>query len=69
MNVEDSINEIIRKYLEKRSKITELYQYKFNTPNNIKNMNHQIKECDDEYKNEIRQKKIEIILNKKISKF
>jgi len=63
MNIEKVLQEIGRRYIEKRQQIALNWQWEFNTEQNIKIMNNQIKECEMDYIVELRQKKIEHLLN------
>jgi hypothetical protein len=62
-SIEESVKEIGRKYTEQRKEIAERFQFEFDTEENRKIMNEQIKECETEYIKELRQKKIEHLLN------
>lgn len=63
MSIEEIIKEIGRKYVVKRKQIASKWQWEFDTEENRKIMNEQIKECENEYVKELRQKKIEHLLN------
>jgi hypothetical protein len=63
MNIEEVLLEISRKYVGKRQEIATNWQWEFNTPENREIMNKQIRECEMEYIVELRQKKIEHLLN------
>lgn len=62
-NIEESVKEIGRKYTEQRKEIAERFQFEFDTEETRKTMNHMIKECENSYKQELREKKIDHILN------
>jgi hypothetical protein len=55
--IDKTIQEIDRKYVEKRQQIALNRQFEFDTEENRKIMNEQIKECETEYIKELRQKK------------
>ena len=63
MNIEEALLEISRKYIDKRQEIALNRQFEFNTPENREIMNKQIRDCERDYILEIRQKKIEHLLN------
>jgi len=61
--IDEVLQEIGRRYVEKRKQIAVNWQWEFDTEENRKIMNEQIKECETEYIKELRQKKIEHLLN------
>jgi len=63
MNIEEVLLEISRKYIDKRQEIALNWKWEFNTPENREIMNKQIRDCEMDYILEIRQKKIEHLLN------
>lgn len=67
-SLEESVKEIGRKYTERRKEIAVQFQWEFNTKETIDTMNHMIKECEKSYKEELREKKIEHLLNDTISR-
>ena len=63
VNIEDCFKEIGRKYTEKRKEIAERFQFEFDTEQTRKNMNYMIDQCEKSYREELRDKKIEHLLN------
>jgi len=62
-NIEESVKEIGRKYTEQRKEIAERFQFEFDTEQTRKTMNYMIDECEKSYREELREKKIEHLLN------
>lgn len=62
-NLEDIVQKIGREYVEKRMEIEESWQYEFDTVQNRLAKQQQIDEVDKIYKEKLREKKIEHILN------
>jgi hypothetical protein len=62
-NIEDCVREIGRKYTEQRKEIAERFQFEFDTEQTRKTMNYMIDECEKSYREELREKKIEHLLN------
>lgn len=62
-NLEEAVKEIGRKYTEQRREIAVRFQWEFDTEETRKMMNHMIKECEKSYKEELRDKKIEHLLD------
>ncbi len=63
VNIEDCFKEIGRKYTEKRKEIAERFQSEFDTEQTRKTMNLMIDQCEKSYREELRDKKIEHLLN------
>jgi len=63
INIEESVKEIGRKYTEQRKEIAERFQFEFDTEQTRKTMNYMIDECEKSYREELREKKIEHLLN------
>jgi len=62
-NIEESVKEIGRKYTEQRKEIAERFQFEFDTEQTRKKMNWMIDQCEKSYREELREKKIEHLLN------
>ena len=62
-NIEESVKEIGRKYTEQRKEIAERFRFEFDTEQTRKTMNYMIDECEKSYREELREKKIEHLLN------
>ena len=62
-SIEESVKEIGRKYTEQRKEIAERFQFEFDTEETRKMMNHMIDQCEKSYREELREKKIEHLLN------
>ena len=62
-NIEESVKEIGRKYTEQRKEIAERFQFEFDTEQTRKTMNWMIDQCEKSYREELRDKKIEHLLN------
>jgi hypothetical protein len=62
-NIEESVKEIGRKYTEQRKEIAERFQFEFDTEQTRKTMNWMIDQCEKSYREELREKKIEHLLN------
>jgi len=62
-SIEESVKEIGRKYTEQRKEIAERFQCEWNTEQTRRTMNWMIDQCEKSYKEELREKKIEHLLN------
>lgn len=62
-SLEESVKEIGRKYVEQRMEIEQRFLFEFDTAETRNMMNHMIKECEKSYKEELREKKIEHLLD------
>jgi hypothetical protein len=62
-NIEESVKEIGRKYTEQRKEIAERFQFEFDTEQTRRTMNWMIDQCEKSYREELREKKIEHLLN------
>ena len=62
-SIEESVKEIGRKYTEQRKEIAARFQFEFDTEETRKMMNHMIDQCEKSYREELREKKIEHLLN------
>ena len=62
-NLEKIVQEIGREYVEARKEIEESWQFEFDTQQNRMAKQNQIDEVNRSYKERIREKKIEHILN------
>jgi hypothetical protein len=62
-NIEESVKEIGRKYTEQRKEIAERFQFEFDTEQTRRTMNWMIDQCEKSYREELRDKKIEHLLN------
>lgn len=67
-SLEESVKEIGRRYVEQRMEIEQRFSFEFDTKETRDMMNHMIKECEKSYKEELREKKIEHLLNDTISR-
>lgn len=63
MDLEDIVQKIGREYVEKRKEIEEIWQFEFDTIQNRLAKQQQIDEVEKLYKEKLREKKIEHILN------
>jgi hypothetical protein len=63
MDLEDIVQKIGREYVEKRKEIEEIWQFEFDTNQNRLAKQQQIDEVEKLYKEKLREKKIEHILN------
>ena len=63
INIEESVKEIGRKYTEQRKEIAERFQFEFDTEQTRRTMNWMIDQCEKSYREELREKKIEHLLN------
>jgi len=61
-SLDETVKEIGRRYLEKRKELANQWQFEFDTPQKREIMNNQIKQLENSYREELRQKKIEHIL-------
>ncbi len=62
-NIEETVKEIGRKYTEQRKEIAERFANEWNTEQTRRTMNWMIDQCEKSYKEELREKKIEHLLN------
>ena len=62
-SIEESVKEIGRKYTEQRKEIAERFQSEFDTEQTRRTMNWMIDQCEKSYREELREKKIEHLLN------
>jgi hypothetical protein len=62
-NIEESVKEIGRKYTEQRKEIAERFQFELDTEQTRRTMNWMIDQCEKSYREELREKKIEHLLN------
>ena len=62
-SIEESVKEIGRKYTEQRKEIAERFQFEFDTEQTLRTMNWMIDQCEKSYREELREKKIEHLLN------
>jgi hypothetical protein len=62
-SIEESVKEIGRKYTEQRKEIAERFQFEWNTEQTRRTMNLMIDQCEKSYREELREKKIEHLLN------
>jgi hypothetical protein len=62
-DLNDIVQSIGRKYTEQRKEIAERFRFEFNTEETQKAMNYMIEQCEKVYREEIREKKIEHLLN------
>jgi|688.fasta_scaffold1879772_1 hypothetical protein len=60
--LDEVVNEIGRSYTKQRIALNEMWKFEFDTPHKRKIMNEQISELDKQYRQQIREKKIEHIL-------
>lgn len=56
------VNEIGLNYTRKRFELSKKFQFEFDTEQKRKVMNEQISELDKQYRQQVREKKIELIL-------
>jgi hypothetical protein len=61
-SLDETVKEIGRRYVEQRKELATQWQFEFDTPQKREIMNDQIKQLENSYKEELRQKKIEHIL-------
>jgi len=66
-SLEETVNEIGRKYVEQRMEIEQRFLFELDTEKTRKTMNYMIEECEKSYKEELRQKKLEHLLNDTLS--
>lgn len=62
-DITECVEKIGRKYTQRRKEIAERFQLEFNTEKTRRNMNSMIDECDKSYREELREKKIEHLLD------
>ena len=62
-SLEETVKEIGRRYVEQRKEIAIQWQFEFDTKENREIMNNQIKQLENSYKEELRQKKLEHLLD------
>jgi predicted GIY-YIG superfamily endonuclease len=62
-SLEETVKEIGRRYVEQRKEIAIQWQFEFDTKENREIMNSQIKQLENSYKEELRQKKLEHLLD------
>jgi len=62
-SIEESVKEIGRKYTEQRIEIALRFQWEFDTEQTRKTMNCMIDQCEKSYREELRDKKIEHLLD------
>ena len=62
-SIEETVKEIGRKYTEQRKEIAERFQFEFDTEQTRRTMNWMIDQCEKSYREELREKKIEHLLN------
>ena len=62
-SIEESVKEIGRKYTKQRKEIAERFQVEFDTEQTRRTMNWMIDQCEKSYREELREKKIEHLLN------
>lgn len=63
MSIDETVKEIGRRYVEQRKELAIQWQFEFNTEENREIMNSQIKQLENSYKEELRQKKLEHLLD------
>ena len=63
MSLDETVKEIGRRYVEKRKELAIQWQFEFDTKENREIMNSQIKQLENSYKEELRQKKLEHLLD------
>jgi len=61
-DLEQVVQEIGRSYTRKRIELSERFKFEFDTPNSRKIMDEHISELDKQYRQQVREKKIEHIL-------
>jgi len=59
----EQLKTIMEKYIETRKELISNWTYEFDTEDNRKIMNYQIKEIDNYYITKLREKKLDILLN------
>ena len=62
-SLEESVKEIGRRYVEQRMEIEQRFLFQFETKETRDMMNHMIKECEKSYREELREKKLEHLLD------
>ncbi len=62
-SLEETVKEIGRRYVEQRKEIAIQWQFEFDTKENREIMNNQIRQLENSYKEELRQKKLEHLLD------
>lgn len=60
--IEQVVQEIGRSYTRKRIELSEMFKFEFDTPKKRQIMNEHISELDKQYRQQVREKKIEHIL-------
>jgi predicted GIY-YIG superfamily endonuclease len=63
MSLDETVKEIGRRYVEQRKELASQWQFEFDTKENRETMNSQIKQLENSYKEELRQKKLEHLLD------
>jgi hypothetical protein len=61
--MEELVQQIGREYVKKRMEIEEIWQFEFSTEQNMKQKQYQIEQVERDYKEKLRETKIEHILN------
>lgn len=62
-DLDQVVQEIGRSYTKKRIELSERFRFEFDTPEKRQIMNEHISELDKQYRQQVREKKIEHILN------
>lgn len=62
-SLEESVKEIGRRYVQQRMEIEQRFLFEFDTKETRSMMNHMINECEKSYREELREKKIEHLLD------
>jgi hypothetical protein len=62
-SLEEIVNEIGRRYVEQRMEIEQRFLFEFDTEKTRKTMSYMIEQCERLYKEELRQKKLEHLLD------
>ncbi len=62
-SLEETVKEIGRRYVEQRMEIEQRFLFEFDTESIRKNKNYMIDECEKSYREELRQKKLEHLLD------
>ena len=60
---EKEVQEIEKKYVYQRKLLAETWMFEFDTDQNRKIMNNQIQELEKNFRNDLRNKKIELLLD------
>ena len=63
MSLDETVKEIGRRYVEQRKELAIQWQLEFDTKENREIVNSQIKQLENSYKEELRQKKLEHLLD------